>query len=165
MKIVPSRLVHGYARRDKVHPLHRVWREMIQRCTNKNNVRYEDYGGRGIRVCDRWIESFEVFLKDMGPRPPGKGQGGRSLYSVDRKNNDGNYEPGNCRWATTKEQARSSRRARYLSLGKETMLLSEWAVKLRVSNMALIYRLRIGMTEEEALTKPFRRRREASAQQ
>lgn len=75
---------------------------MKARCTNPNNPRWEDYGGRGIKLCDRWLHSFEAFLADMGERPPG--------MSLDRyPDNDGNYEPGNCRWATLKEQ-RANRR-------------------------------------------------------
>jgi hypothetical protein len=78
---------------------------MKQRCLNQNNKRYEDYGGRGISVCDRWLHSFENFLADVG-RKPGLG------YSIDRINNDGNYEPGNCRWATKLEQSRNRRKYR-----------------------------------------------------
>jgi hypothetical protein len=76
---------------------YRIWAGMKNRCLNPNNKDYARYGGRGICVCARWRESFENFLDDMGERPDGK--------SIDRwPNNDGNYEPGNCRWATAKEQ-------------------------------------------------------------
>jgi len=77
-------------------PEYRAWASMVQRCTNPNNARYDRYGGRGISICVRW-NKFENFLADMGPRPT-KG------HSVDRKDNEGNYEPGNCRWATRSEQ-------------------------------------------------------------
>ncbi len=74
---------------------------MIRRCTSSKHTDYKNYGGRGIRVCERWLNSFENFLADVGERPMGK--------TLDRRENEGNYEPGNCRWATATEQNRNSR--------------------------------------------------------
>jgi hypothetical protein len=80
-------------------PEYQIWSAMIQRCLNPNNKRYKDYGGRGIKVCDRWLE-FENFYEDIGPRPTPE-------HVIDRINNDGPYEKSNCRWATPSESARN----------------------------------------------------------
>lgn len=94
---------HGFSGggRTIAHPLYGTWKTMWTRCTNPNRVQWRDYGGRGITVCDRWHD-FTAFLDDMGPRPT-------SAHTLDRINNDGNYEPGNVRWATRKEQGRNAR--------------------------------------------------------
>lgn len=85
-------------------PEYRAWSAMKQRCTNKNDPKYSSYGGRGIKVCDRWLGSFDAFLEDMGQRPTSK-------HSLDRyPDNNGGYEPSNCRWATIGQQLRNTRR-------------------------------------------------------
>lgn len=106
---MPTRLRHGYARKGAVHPLHVIWRDMLGRCENPKNPRYPRYGARGIGVCKRW-HTFEKWLEDVGPRPPGKHPSGRALYSIDREDNDGDYRPGNVRWVTSKQQAANSSR-------------------------------------------------------
>jgi hypothetical protein len=92
---------HGATRGAVRTPEFTSWSSMLMRCSNPHFAGWKDYGGRGIQVCDRWMQ-FENFLADMGQRPPGK--------SLDRINNDGNYEPSNCKWSTPKEQANNRRK-------------------------------------------------------
>jgi hypothetical protein len=93
---------HGYGRKRQRPAIYSCWVNMMTRCTNPNSSKWKDYGGRGISVCVRWRHSFESFLADMGEKPAG--------LTLDRIDNDGNYEPSNCRWATPSEQRINSRR-------------------------------------------------------
>lgn len=106
-----SVLRHGRSKRGAITREWRTWASIRHRCQNPSATGYKYYGGRGITVCDRW-QSFDAFFADMGPRPLGK--------SIDRINNNGNYEPGNCRWATPKEQA-NNRRPRAILRGEEVV--------------------------------------------
>jgi hypothetical protein len=120
---------HGH-RTGGVTPTYSVWTSMIKRCTNPKTRSFDRYGGRGIKVCERW-KKFENFLADMGERP-------KKGLSLDRINNDGHYEPGNCRWATLKEQARTS--CRVLEFAGQSKTVAEWAVEFGISSSALSHR-------------------------
>ena len=107
------------------HPLWAIWHGMTQRCTNSNRSDYKYYGERGISVCDRW-KTLQNFIDDMGPRPTLK-------HTLDRIDNDGDYEPSNCRWATKQEQSTNSRSALQITARGRTQTLSAWARELEMS--------------------------------
>jgi len=124
-----------------------AWRQMNHRCPNGNSESYADYGGRGIKVCERWRESFEAFFADMGPRPS-------AHHSLDRyPNNDGNYEPGNCRWATAKQQAQNRRDNVRLTVDGETLTVAEWSRRSGVPDRTIRGRLTAGWTHEQAIRR------------
>lgn len=97
-----ARTKHGYTSKEGISPEYRAWNHMKDRCYNPNNTRYNDYGGRGITVCEAWRNSFEEFIADVGNRP-------NKFSSLDRINNEGNYEPGNVRWTSSTNQASNRR--------------------------------------------------------
>lgn len=121
-------LKHGYAGRS--NPEYRAWSAMRSRCLTESHKFYRHYGGRGIRVCPEWSE-FPAFLADVGLRP-------HAGLSLDRIDNDGNYEPGNVRWATSDQQRRNTQRTVMLSISGERRCLSEWIGVLKVSRKSVI---------------------------
>ena len=133
-------------------PTYTAWINLKDRCFNKNNTSSAHYGGRGISVCDRWAHSFDAFLSDMGPRPS-------PAHSVDRHpDNDGDYEPGNCRWATKKEQARNrSDNVKIAFRGKPTILadVCHMGAAIGLSKDVVQTRIRIyGWDPELAISTP-----------
>ena len=124
------------------------WSMMLTRCRNPNNCVYQEYGAKGIVVCERWSD-FLNFLSDMGERPHGT--------TLDRINNAGNYEPQNCRWATRIQQNNNRANNRLITWGGKTQSIAEWARELQMPMKALNGRLnRLGWTIERAITQPLR---------
>lgn len=124
---------------------YKSWIAAKNRAFNKNGTDYDRYGGRGITMCPRWQESFLSFLDDMGHSPDG--------CTLERINNNGNYEPGNCRWANRKEQSNNTSRNRQLEYDGKTKTLSQWAEEYNMKYMVLYDRLALGWGMEEALTR------------
>lgn len=131
-------------------PEYRVWAGMIDRCENQNANGFHNYGGRGISVCDRWRASFAAFYKDIGQRPS-------SAHSLDRHpNQDGNYEPGNCRWATGKQQMRNYRKNRRVTANGESLTLPEWSERLLIPLSTLQGRLyRLKWDDSRIINTPY----------
>lgn len=113
---------------------YKAWHSMIKRCTDPSNVSYRLYGARGIAVCSRWLDCFSNFLSDMGRAPAG--------YSLDRINNDGDYTPENCRWATHKQQNNNKSTCVYLTHNGRTQTVTQWAEELQIPRVVLFARIR-----------------------
>lgn len=144
-----GRIIHGGATKLGRTTEYKTWCDMRRRCFDKKYEQYMDYGGRGIIVCERWLgkQGFINFLSDMGKKPSLK-------HSIERINNNGNYEPANCKWATKKEQGRNRRNNRYLEYNGERKLISDWAEDIGVPSCLLTKRLSRGWSVEMALTTP-----------
>lgn len=141
------------ARRDrKRFPERGCWQAMLGRCYKPNHSHYRLYGERGIQVCARWVESFDAFLVDMGPRPSLR-------HTVDRVDYDGDYGPGNCRWATPKEQARNTRSNRRITIAGRTQCVAAWAEEMGVDRGIIYSRLgKLGWDPVRAVLEPIQSR-------
>jgi|ERR1043165_8056913 hypothetical protein len=137
---------------------YKTWQRIIQRCHNQKDKSYPRYGGRGIKVCDRWRESFKAFLSDMGLRPPDK-------PTIERIKNDQGYSPDNCKWASYAEQNRNHRRNHHITANGETLLLQDWAERLGVESRTILERIKRGWSEQDAVTVPayLNKRRKAKS--
>lgn len=142
-----ARRTHGGAVGGRLTPEYTAWRSMLARCHRPTNCAWANYGGRGITVCPKWRASYAAFLADMGPRPS-------PIHSLDRIDNDGNYEPGNCRWATNGEQSRNTRNVVVLEYGGERLCITDWAIRAGMQTNTLRTRLRSGWPLALALTAP-----------
>jgi hypothetical protein len=131
-------------------PEYTVWMNMKKRCLDSGYRRFPDYGGRGITICGRWLESFQNFIDDMGTRPSAK-------HSIERKDNDGNYEPTNCVWATRSEQDSNKRTSRLIAFRGETLTVKEWSRHTGLNHETIRNRLVIGWSAEMALTTPSKK--------
>lgn len=127
--------------------LYAIWCKMLARTRDPKNNRYSRYGGRGIKVCDEWLD-FATFAKWA------LSNGYNEFLSIDRIDNDGNYCPENCRWATPKEQARNTKSVKPITFNGETHSVPEWAEKIGIPKYTLHKRLRSGWSVERALTEP-----------
>lgn len=142
-----NRKSHGHNSRTYTSPTYYSWCAMKSRCTNPNTHGYHNYGGRGIAVCDRWLKSFSAFLADMGERPA-------DADSIERINNDGNYEPGNCRWATQKEQNCNMRTNVVIEINGEKACLAEWCERTGMKSTTVGMRIKRGYDPVRAVLEP-----------
>ena len=137
---------HGYAYSN----IYEIYKSMKSRCYNKNEKCYHVYGGRGIVVCDRWLSSVKLFAEDMGPRPS-------PSHSIDRIDNDGNYEPGNCRWATKKEQSNNNSRNHRIDFMGLNMTIQQWSEYTGIKRATIHSRIKRGCSLEETFAAVVRR--------
>jgi len=143
-------VTHGHKSDGKSSKTYKTWQSMSSRCQNPNDSNFENYGGRGITVCERW-KKFSNFLEDMGERPEGN--------TIDRIENNLGYYKDNCRWATDVEQANNRRNNIYLTYGGKTQTISQWERELGMNPVTLRSRLKIGWSIERAITTPMRQKR------
>ncbi len=141
-------LKHGGAINGTHTRTYKSWVHMKDRCLNPRNKSYKDYGGRGISICGRWLNNFPAFMEDMGEKPAG--------LMLERKNNNGNYEPSNCRWATRKEQNSNKRVSLLIKYRGETKTATQWERDLGLPKNRIVARMKRGMSGQGAIEKPLR---------
>jgi hypothetical protein len=136
------------------HPLYSTWKGLKSRCYTPGSDHYQNYGGRGIRVCERWLNSFSDFVSDLGAKPS-------PVHTLEREDNNGNYEPSNVVWATRKQQMRNTRRNKWLTYNDKTMVLEDWAKFIGISVTGLYGRIyKDYWSIEKALSTPLLSRSE-----
>lgn len=145
---IESRTKHGHQIGGIQSGTYTSWRKMLYRCNNEKSLHYASYGGRGIKICERWL-SFPNFLADMGVRP--------AKYTIERIDNNGNYEPGNCRWATRKEQSRNTRANHIVTIGAFSRPVTEWAEIYDINPGTVFSRIHgRGWEDEKAVLTPVK---------
>lgn len=144
-------LIHGMAAGGYITKEYNAWVSMKRRCYNKNTKDYPQYGGRGITVCDEWLNDVAQFFADMGPKPSPK-------HTIDRIDTNGNYCKANCRWATMKEQCNNRRSNKWISYLGETKTVSNWADQFGIHRSVILSRLKMNWSIERALTTPVQKK-------
>lgn len=144
---------HGFSGRNRPK-IYNVWKAMVNRCHCAGNTAYDKYGGRGIKVCDRWRD-FLKFYEDMGDVPEG--------MTIDRIDVNGDYEPSNCRWASMRQQARNKRNTTFLTCFGETKSIQDWADQFGIKAKTVKKRLKSGWSAEDAINRPIMTISEVSA--
>ena len=136
--------------------LYRIWYRMKSRCEKKNDIGFHNYGGRGIKICKKWLK-LDGFKDDVeNSYIEHKNEFGEENTQIDRVNNNGNYEMANCRWATRKEQTANQRSNRFITYKGETKILFEWSRKYKIAPALLSYRINRGWGIDKALNTPVR---------
>lgn len=132
------------------HPLYGTWFQMISRCENTNAIHYDRYGGRGIKVCEEWHDfwKFVEWSDSVGGRPDG--------YTIDRINNDGDYEPSNCRWADFETQSYNKSSNVFLTYKGKTLTIKEWSIITGINHQTLLNRINRGWSADDAIEKPVK---------
>lgn len=140
---------HGFDKRSGRLPEYVSWQKMKRRCQNPSDPAFENYGGRGIKVCDVWLKSFPEFLKHVGKKPSPD-------HSIDRIDNNGDYTPGNVKWSTVKEQCNNRRSNHVLEMNGTRKNLTQWGSEVGINSLTLLRRLKLGWSVEKTLTTPLR---------
>lgn len=143
-------IIHGEAKRGQLTPLYNTWRGMRERCSNPNHINYKNYGGKGIKVCEEWQNSFLEF------RSWALSNGYKEGLTIDRINVDGNYEPSNCKWSTQKEQQNNKTSNHLLTYHGKTLTINQWSEELGIKREIIKDRLRWGWSVEDIFETPVR---------
>lgn len=146
-RVIERNTTHGMNRRGKRHPVYMTWANILQRCENPNDTQYKNYGARGIKVCTEWHEFIPFHDWAMA-------NGWQRGVSIDRIDNNGNYEPDNCRWVTAKEQARNKRNNHFITFNGKTQTMVEWAEEIGLEYSILWNRIHRGWSIERAFIEP-----------